>query len=110
MSKFVEIEGYDGPIYVEVNENLGSDQSLAQKRGPETEPALSSLPKFMDTVVSNSQAIMERMKALSPDEVTITLGITASGEVGSSILGFAKVSGESNIEITLTWKKSSGAS
>lgn len=165
MSKFMEIEGYDGPIFVEVNESRANADLVSQmgskelklaldnlnaikgeetglpagvpvqmsdadgrrsvypvhrpegdliipslKRGEITEPKLPSLPKFMDSVATNSRAIMEQMKAISPDSIELTIGITAGGEAGSTILGFAKASGEGSIEIKLTWNKKQSSS
>jgi len=58
----------------------------------------------MDTVRQNAQVIMDKVKGLSdkPDEVEVTFGLKATGELGN--FAVAKVGAEANYTITMTWK------
>lgn len=113
MSKFVEIEGYDGPIFVEIDGKVSEEPDTKRKSGelsrrPGGAPSkhdIPSLPGFLETITVNGKAIMEKMQTLSPNSVEVTFGIKLGAEAGTPILGLAKVSGESNIGIKLTWSK-----
>lgn len=113
MSKFMEIEGYDGPIFVEIDGKVseefdikGMPDGLSRKPGGKPpKHDLPSLPGFLETITVNGKAIMEKMQTLSPNSVEVSFGIKLGAEAGTPVLGLAKVSGESNIGIKLTWSK-----
>jgi hypothetical protein len=62
-----------------------------------------------DVVRRNAQAIIDKVKGLSdsPDEVKVTFGLKATGDLGN--LAVAKVGAEANYTVELTWKKAEPA-
>lgn len=113
MSKFMEIEGYDGPIFVEIDGKVSEETGMKAMRdelsrksgGKPPKHDLPSLPGFLETITINGKAIIEKMQTLSPNSVEVSFGIKLGAEAGTPVLGLAKVSGESNIGIKLTWAK-----
>ena len=59
----------------------------------------------MDAVRQNAQAVIDKVRGLSdpPDEVEVSFGLKATGEVGN--FAVAKVGAEANYSVTLTWKR-----
>jgi len=58
----------------------------------------------MNAVRQNAQVIISKVKGLSdkPDEVEVTFGLKATGELGN--FAVARASAEANYTITMTWK------
>ena len=58
----------------------------------------------MNVVRANAQTIIDKIKGLSdkPDEVEVTFGLKATGELGN--FAVAKVGAEANYTIKMTWK------
>ncbi len=63
----------------------------------------------VDVVRRTAQAIIDQVKGLSdsPDEVKVTFGLKATGDLGN--LAVAKVGAEANYTVELTWKKAEPA-
>jgi hypothetical protein len=51
--------------------------------------------------VEAAHVVLDRIKALGPDEVEVKFGIKAGGSAGWLI---AKAAAESSFEVTMTWK------
>lgn len=67
--------------------------------------AQNSFQSALKVVRQNAQAFISEMREIkySPDEVEVSFGIKATGELGNFAIG--KVNGEANYTVTLKWKK-----
>lgn len=76
----------------------GQAQAAVQEVGTKFEDALG-------VVRRNAQAIIDKVKGLSdpPDEVEVTFGLKATGELGN--FAVAKAGAEANYTIKMTWKQ-----
>lgn len=63
---------------------------------------LGELRKAVEPAVDAARVVLEKVRAISPDEVEVTFGIKVSGEANWIV---AKAATEANFEITLTWKR-----
>lgn len=101
MSRFVEMEGMDGTILVEIDDNELTDElSLVGSKN-----IFSPLSTFLSKVVSNGKSIIEKTRELSPDAFEMEFGIKGGIETGSTVWGLAKAVGEGNIKVKLKWDK-----
>ncbi len=101
MSRFVEMEGMDGAILVEVDDNeLSENLDLVGIKD-----LFSPLSSFVSKIVSNGKGIISKARELSPDEIELEFGIKGGVETGSTVWGLAKAVGEGNIKVKLKWKK-----
>lgn len=105
MSDFVRVNLGDGSVAV--FQTVESD--LVSERGgrPSVEDVAESsreagarLEAIADATARVSETLRDR---LSPDEVSLEIGVGLSGEVGWF---FAKSAMEANLKVTLTWKNS----
>jgi NTP-dependent ternary system trypsin peptidase co-occuring protein len=62
--------------------------------------AAGSLEAAVDRLLPALRSIGERMKALTPDELTVALGVKLTAEAGVVV---AKAAGEANFTVTLKW-------
>jgi hypothetical protein len=76
----------------------GQAQAAVQEVGTKFEDALG-------VVRRNAQAVINKVKGLSdpPDEVEVTFGLKATGELGN--FAVAKAGAEANYTIKMTWKR-----
>lgn len=77
---------------------------VGEKAQDTVEKVQTKFEDAMNAVRQNAQVIMDKVKALSdkPDEVEVTFGLKATGELGN--FAVAKASAEANYTITMTWK------
>jgi predicted lysophospholipase L1 biosynthesis ABC-type transport system permease subunit len=105
MGKIVRYESEHGDVLVEVNEELESElQRVADKRGEKvTEKVVNAAESFEDAVepvLANCKAMLDRIGSLKPDKAEVQFGVNLGGEFGV----VAKVTGEANFTLTLTWE------
>ena len=69
------------------------------------EEAKTTFEDAMGAVHQNAQAIIDKLKGLSdpPDEVEVTFGLKATGELGNFAVD--KASAEANYTVKMTWKR-----
>jgi hypothetical protein len=92
----------DGTIIVEMNqEQLGGFEPAAVRPGEIAATATASFETAVDSLLPAMQAISARMKRLSPDELTVAVGVKLTAEAGVVV---AKAVGEANFTLTLKWK------
>lgn len=107
MTKYIKFELEDGSaLYVEVEESsdyglvdASRDEELVQKAERRFEEAIDSAKTAADTLLNKIKSLSEQ-----PDEVEITFGLKASGELGGNFF-VAKAGLEANYSVKLTWKK-----
>jgi len=77
--------------------------------GDVTERARETFDQAAENARKAALVILEKVRGLrdSPDEVEITFGLKASGELGSLVV--AKAGVEASYSIKLTWKKAEAA-
>jgi hypothetical protein len=64
-------------------------------------PDVGKLKDACSSAVAGAQAVMEQVRAISPDEVELKFGIKVNGTMNWLI---ASAATESHFEVTLTWK------
>lgn len=62
--------------------------------------------EHLDTIATAARAAAEKLRALSPDEITISFGVKAGGSAHWII---AKGTAEANFQVTLTWSQTESA-
>ena len=100
MGRFIELEGIDGTIMVEIDETEIDGLELVKNRD-----RLSSLTSVLTSLIANGKAIIERTRELAPNEFELSFGIKGGFEAGTPIWGLAKASGEGSINIKMKWTK-----
>ena len=77
---------------------------IAEKVQDTVEDVQTKFEEAMNAVRQNAQVIIGKVKAIPdrPDEVEVTFGLKATGELGN--FAVAKVGAEANYTITMTWK------
>ncbi len=68
-------------------------------------PASRSFDASVENVRKAAELLVSKLRTISapPDEMTVSFGLKASGDLGSLAIG--KVGGEANYAVTLKWKK-----
>ena len=100
-----------GTILIEVDE---TDGRPTMRGGLDGSKLLKSVDNTFDTAVDNvrnaANVLLKKLKSLheAPDEMEITFGLKATGELGGSFV-VAKAGLEANYSVKLTWKKKSVA-
>ena len=99
----VPVEG-GGRLLVEAASwQLPSELELAAVRpGAVVAQARESLERSLDQIKPAMNAVVERLKAMSPDEFMVEFGLTLGVESGVVV---AKGSGEVHFAVTLSWHK-----
>jgi hypothetical protein len=113
MSRYIKYPTTEGDIVLmEVEADAAVPQAGVVKAGrvgeavrDVVEDARTTFEDAMDAVRQNAQAVIDKVKGLSdlPDEVEVTFGLKATGEVGN--FAVAKAGAEANYTVTLTWKR-----
>lgn len=103
MSYLVEFPTTEGGSTVVVE--LGSEQlagfsPAAVSPGEVAARATASLKDALDRLMPTIQTIGDRLRALEPDECSVTLGVKLTAEAGIIV---SKAAGEANFTITLKW-------
>ena len=108
--QFTSAEG--GIINIEVEEGEIASQRGLQKAGlremagKTIAVAQATFEEALERVILyNAETFIKSVRSLSalPNEAELTFGLNATGEVGN--IAIAKVSGEANYMIKLTWKR-----
>lgn len=93
-----------GHVVVEMDdEQLAGFSPAAVSPGEVAVTAAASLEAAVDRLLPAVKAIGDRMKLLTPDELTVALGVKLTAEAGVVV---AKAAGEANFTITLKWSGS----
>lgn len=114
MAPYIQFQTEDGsPIIVEVDEAYEVGMAKAGLRGKAGEAVVQATANFeeaLEIVRRNAAAFIRKLRGLSdpPDEVEVTFGLKASGEVGN--FAIARVGAEANYTVTLTWRSRQGPS
>lgn len=114
MAQYVQYRTDDGDaIWIQIEDSEEEPQAGVVKAGRIGEKVqdvvLEAQIRFedaMDTVKYSAQTILQKIKRLSdpPDEVEVTFGLKATGELGN--LAVAKAKMEGNYTVKLTWRRS----
>ena len=109
MAQYVQyITEDDGVIWLQIHEEPQSGVVKAGSLGKKAQDAvLEAQIRFedaMNTVKHSAQTIIGKIKGLSdpPDEVEVTFGLKAIGELGNMAIG--NVGAEANYTVKLKWK------
>ena len=114
MTRYIQFETEgDGAILIEVEE---SEEDVPQRGGVTKAARPGKLEETvtkvqitfedaLDVVRRNADAFIRKLRGLSdpPDEVEVTFGLKAMGEVGN--FAVAKAGAEANYAVKLTWKR-----
>jgi hypothetical protein len=108
VSRYVEFALPDGStVVIESDEpETGITKAAVRGVGEVTERARETFEQSAENARKSALVILDKVRhGLSdpPDEVEITFGLKASGELGSMVV--AKVGVEASYSVTLTWKK-----
>jgi hypothetical protein len=99
----VPVEG-GGRLLVQVSDaELPGDLQLASARpGEVAARARQSLEQALDQIKPAVRAVLDRLVAMSPDEVSVEFGLALGAETGVVI---AKGTTEMHFAVTLGWKR-----
>ncbi len=113
MTRYIQYTASDGgTILMEVDEQeVASPEGVVKAGVADTVQktvarAQSTFEGALDRVVrQNAEAFIQSVRSLteSPDELEVTFGLKATGEVGN--IAIAKGGGEANFTIKLSWKR-----
>jgi len=93
-----------GRLLVQVSDTeLPGDLQLASPRpGEVVARARQTLEQALDQIKPAVSAVLDRLKAMSPDEVSVEFGLTLGAETGMVV---AKGTAEMHFAVTLAWKR-----
>ncbi|MGH3915948.1 MAG: CU044_2847 family protein [Pseudonocardiaceae bacterium] len=99
----VPVEG-GGRLLVQVSdaEFPGELQLASPRPGELVAKAGQTLEQALDQIKPAVSAVLHRLKAMSPDEVSVEFGLTLGAETGIVI---AKGTSEMHFAVTLAWKR-----
>ena len=102
MSRYVEFTLSDGSMVVIESDE---DESGVVKAGlgDAVERASEMFEQTIENARKSAMVIVDKMRELGPDEVEVTFGLKASGELGNIVV--AKAGVEASYSIKLKWKK-----
>jgi hypothetical protein len=113
MARYIQYTTADGGIIlVEIEGEAKAPEGGVVKAGRVGDAVQSTVEevktKFedaMNVVRENAQTIIDKVKNLSdpPDEMEVTFGLKAAGEVGN--FAVAKASAEANYIVKMVWKR-----
>ena len=113
MARYIEYQTESGAtILVEVEEEAAIakgvvpvGRALGDKIESTVQEVQTKFEDAMGVVRENAQTIINKVKDLSdpPDEVEVTFGLKAAGELGN--FAVAKASAEANYTVKMTWKR-----
>jgi hypothetical protein len=102
----VPVDGGGRLLVQASDDDLPGNLELAALRpGEIVARASESLEQALDQVKPAIQAVLGRLRAMSPDEVAVEFGILLGAETGAVI---AKGHGEVHFTVTLTWRNPEG--
>ena len=114
MARYIEYQTEEGyTILVEVEEEEAAiakgvmpvSRGIGDKVQDTVEEVQTRFEDAMNVVRQNAQTIINKVKGLSdpPDEVEVTFGLKAAGELGN--FAVAKASAEANYTVKMKWKR-----
>jgi len=111
MANYIQFTTVDGStILVEVTEEETYQPGvvkagLGEKVHEAVVQAQATFEDGLEVVRRNAAAFIEKVRSLSdpPDEVEVTFGLKATGELGN--FAVAKAGAEANYTVKLTWKR-----
>lgn len=113
MARYVKYQTEAGnTILVEIDEEdalakgvLPASRAIGDTVQNAVEEVQTKFEDAMNVVRENAQAIINKVKDLSdpPDEVEVTFGLKAAGELGN--FAVAKASAEANYTVKMKWKR-----
>jgi hypothetical protein len=111
MAQYIQFVTADGStILVEVTEEETYQPGvvkagLGEKVQEAVVEAKATFEDGMEVIHRVARAFIKKIRSLTdpPDEVEITFGLKATGELGN--FAVAKAGAEANYEVTLTWKR-----
>ena len=112
MTDYIQFTTEDGAtILVEAAAEADAYQSgvvragLKEKAGETIAQAKASFEEGLEVIRHNAKAFIKKVRDLPdpPDEVEVTFGLQATGEVGN--FAVAKVGTEASYTVTLKWKR-----
>ena len=112
MTDYIQFKTEDGAtILVEAPAEADAYQpgvvraGLKEKAGETIAQAKASFEEGLEVIRHNARAFIKKVRDLPdpPDEVEVTFGLQATGEVGN--LAVAKVGTEASYTVTLKWKR-----
>jgi len=106
MTKYVEFKMPDGSIVV-IESSDGTSGIVDAGIGDAAERARESFEEAFDKARKSAQLIREKLRSMhdAPDEIQLTFGLNASGELGN--LAIAKAGVTASYSITMKWTKTS---
>lgn len=107
MSQLIRVPLEDGGfLVVETNDALVGPVPAA-RTGEVVATAVQTLEEGLDTLQPALTRLLDKLRAVSPQEVTVELGIKLSTKAGVVI---AQAAGEANFKVTLLWRQGEPAS
>lgn len=109
MAQYIQFQTEDGsPLVIEVAETYEmavAKAGLQEKAGEAIAQATATFEEGLEVVRRNAAAFIKKLRGLSdpPDEVEVTFGLKAIGEVGN--FAVAKAGAEANYTVKLRWKR-----
>lgn len=106
MSDFARFDLPDGGyLLVEANEALAAGEGEPERDmglfdDSKVREARQSLTESLQAFVPAAGVLLQQLRALAPDELTVEMGVVLSAELGIAI---AKASGSGHLQITLKW-------
>jgi len=107
MSRYVEFELPDGSKVIIESDEPSGGVVKAGRLGDVAERARETFEQAVENARKAALVILDRVRGLhdSPDEVEVTFGLKASGELNTLVV--AKAGIEASYSVKLTWKKES---
>jgi Trypsin-co-occurring domain 1 len=104
MAFLVEVPVEGGQLFVEAGPaELPGDLELAARRpGEIVAHASQTLEQSLDQIKPGITAMVRRLKAMSPDAITVEFGLVVGAEYGIVV---AKGTGEVHFTVTMSWGK-----
>jgi len=103
MSRYVEFTLPDGSTVVIESDEGESGVVKAGRLGDAAERARETFEQAVENARKSAVVIVDKLRESGPDEVEVTFGLKASGELGSLVV--AKAGVEASYSVKLTWKK-----
>ncbi len=110
MSRYVEFTLPDGSTVILESDGREADVVRGARPGELAKQATETFEQAAENARKAALVVLEKVRGLhdSPDEVEITFGLKASGELGSLVV--AKAGAEASYSVRLTWKKAEPSS
>ena len=107
MARYIKYQTDEGVLLVEVEDELGLAKGgrLGEAVEDTVEEIQIRFEDAMNAVRQNAQIIIGKVRGLAdpPDELEVTFGLKAAGELGN--FAVAKASAEANYTIKMTWNR-----